>query len=141
MLGGCMKGAPPKLLRNAARACVLPTITFAAEAWWKLGSKGFISQVNRLNSEWCKALRAAIPTYRTTSKGLVHHFAGMPPLDLLLDHAIRLHALRLRRLDQAHPLRSRCKTASDYKGTRLHLAWTLLPDRPETADPLRHPPW
>src|SRR4051812_44675747 len=31
MLGGCYKGTPTRLLLNVARACVLPTMTFAAE--------------------------------------------------------------------------------------------------------------
>ena len=141
MLGGCTKGTPPRMLRLVARACVFPTMAFAAEAWWKYGGKGLKGQAKRLDAAWCKALRAAIPAYRTTSNALVHHFAGLPTAAHLLDQTIRMHAIRIQRLDAAHPLRRRCRTAKDFPGTRLHRITTILPDHPESADPLRHPPW
>ena len=34
MLGGCARGAPAHVMRQAVTACVLPTATFGAEAWW-----------------------------------------------------------------------------------------------------------
>src|SRR4051812_44212548 len=104
MLGGCMKGAPPRMLRLVARACVFPAMAYAAEAWWRLGGKGLKGPEKRLNSAWCKALRAAMPTYRTTSNALIHHFAGLPTAAHLLDQAVRTFAIRIRRLDETHPL-------------------------------------
>src|SRR4051812_26562287 len=144
MLGGCFKGASAEHLLKVARACVLPTMTFAAEAWWlppKTTKKRMITGVDPMNKAWRAALRAALPVYKTTPVPLLHHAAGLPPVQQILDHMSRLHTARLHRLDPAHPLRIRTHSAHLYPKTRLAKTLDLLPAKMERANPLLNPPW
>src|SRR5947209_13284729 len=97
--------------------------------------------IEDMDRVWRIALRAALPVYRTTPISLLHHAAGQPPIQLLLDQQTRLHALRLYRLDREHPLRKRCKTANEYPKSRLARTLSLLPIKVERTDPIRHLPW
>jgi len=144
VLGGCRKGASPRLLLTVARATVLPTMAFASEAWWwPPGSRRsrMAGAIKKMDLAWRTALKAALPLYRTTPNELVHHAAGLPPFVHHLDHLARRHALRIHRLDPAHPLRKRLRTTDRYPETRLAYTKALLPATPEEVNPLAVPPW
>ena len=144
LLSGISKGAPANALRKVARACTLGTMGYASESWWKPPSpsrKRLTGGHGKLESAWRKALRTTLPVYRTTSNKLVHHFASLPPLSLLLDDAARRTAARTARLDPAHPISRRLRTAHRYPSTRLSQRHALLPGPAEAVNPLVYPPW
>ena len=136
LLAGFAKGAPPNLMRQAVTACVVPVALFAAEAWWPppnaptRRAKGLALKVDLALRV---ALRAALPVYRTTPIYLLHHAAGLPPAEILLDHVSRRAAIRLSRLDPAHPSR---RGARASRPSRLQQIATLPPFRPERVNPL-----
>ena len=136
LLSGCARGAPPPLMRTAVTACVIPAALFAAEAWWPppnsptRRAKGLATKVDLIIRA---ALRAVLPVYRTTPIHMLHHAAGIPPAELLLDHASRRAAIRLTRLDPAHPLR---RAARARQATRVKRLADLPPFEPERVNPL-----
>jgi hypothetical protein len=108
MLGGCKRGAPAKLLRQAVTACVLPILTFTSDCWWKppnMPRRGIQSLAPRADVVLRHTLRAALPLYCTTPNQLLYHYAGLAPATQLLDDASRRATIRLSRLDVYHPLR------------------------------------
>ena len=138
LLGGCAHGAPAAVLRQAVIACVIPVLTYAAEAWWPVPGaceRTRASLTKALSKPLRNALRVALPVWRTTPIALLHHAAGIPPIDLLLDHAIRKAAIRLSRLDPAHTLRRRL--AWSNPDTRIPQIAGAIPFRIERANPLR----
>jgi ribonuclease HI/endonuclease/exonuclease/phosphatase family metal-dependent hydrolase len=148
MLGGCYKGTSANLLLSVAKACVLPTMTYASTAWWKPNrtNKDWMKRViDPLERTWRAALRAAIPVYRTTATTTLHHFAGVPPAELYLDRLSRAHALRVYRLDPRHALTEKRKelalTGSVEGRSRLARTLRMLPGSCEEANPLRAAPW
>src|SRR3954465_288955 len=103
-------------------------MTFAAEAWWippGTSGKRMATAVKEMEKAWRTALRVALPVFRTTPTALLHHPARPPPaaprpppVEHFLDPLSRLHAVRLHRLDPAHPLRARCRVAARFPKTR-----------------------
>ncbi|KAI0991708.1 hypothetical protein K3495_g16479, partial [Podosphaera aphanis] len=74
-LGNTVRGASPRLSRQAAFACVLPIAHFGAETWWPGKSRTINGRVicNRVGSHLGKlgkvytaTARAILPVYRTT---------------------------------------------------------------------------
>ena len=81
-----------------------------------------------------------LPVWKTTPTRLLHHAAGIPPADVLLDKVARRSAVRLARLDPAHPL-TVARRQLTAKPTHLKRLWQALPGRPERVNPLAHAPW
>lgn len=144
MLGGVRRGAPASSLRRAVTAGVVPVFTYAAEVWYKPklpGQRG-TPHLESLEVALRRALRAAVPVYKTTPNPLLHHAAGVPPAALLLEAVRRRSALRGMRLDPAHPLRTRTPLklrAPDR--TRLTALQNLLPAKPAYDATLPPPRW
>ena len=137
MLSGCAKGAPAALMRRAVTTCVLPVAMFASETWWpppNSPSRRARGLAEKVDLALRVALRAALPAYRTTPTHLLHHAAGIPPAEILLDNASRRAAIRLTRLDPAHPSRGR---AHARQPSRLQRLATLPPFPAERVNPLR----
>lgn len=85
ILAGCYKGTPVDSLLCVVRAGVLPVITYGWQAWWRTpGSKTPAWMIDVLDTTLRKALRAALPVYRTTPNHLLAHASGIPPMELLL---------------------------------------------------------
>lgn len=121
-LNRVMSGAPPQLTALAANACVLPVATYGAEAWWqgttKPGTKdptktvstrqetlaGIIDETVKL------AARAVLPTWKTTPIPVLHRESGLPPAKVILEQQRLRAAMRLRLLDERHPLVERLQT-------------------------------
>ena len=71
-------------------------------------------------------MRAILPVYRTTPVPCLIHASGLPPAEVLLDHASRRAAVRVARLDPQHPLQIRLNRAP-LTTTRLRLTVALPP--------------
>ncbi|KAL5598659.1 uncharacterized protein BROUX77_006493 [Berkeleyomyces rouxiae] len=122
LLAGCHKGAPPGLLLHVVRACAVSKLTYAAAAWWPMHKERKIATTAKLfDIALRKAIRAALPMYRTTPIGLLHRAAMIPPAEILLDSNARREATRLHNLDDAHL----CKDWDT--GNRIQTLSRLLP--------------
>src|SRR5947209_1886654 len=110
MLRGCHKGAPSHSLINVVWACVVATMTYAAEGWYHppgYTKKRMSIAIESMDRALRVGLRAALPAFCTTPSELLHHAANVPSMRQILDHTMRRHALRIQRLDPEHPLRKR----------------------------------
>ena len=141
MLGGCRRGAPASSMRQAVTAGVIPIMTFAAAAWWPLQSRAAKGLATRADAVLSRALRAALPVYRTTPIPLLHHAAGVPPAQQLFRTAQYRAAARLVRLDPRHPVRLRNRPSVRRDRTRMSALHDLLPATPEVQDALARPRW
>ena len=123
-LGGTVRGAPPRLLRQATVACVQSRLCFGAEAWWPGLSRAprgrEISNqvgglVDRLAAVQNEALRGILPVYKTTPLAVLHREAAVPPIAAALDNRTALAAARIARLDGRHPLVRRVQRHQQYE--------------------------
>ena len=144
MLGGITKGAPAHVLRYATKACVLPILTFGAEAWWPPPNtqQQVRALARKLDLIQNIALRATLPVYKTTPTVVLHQAAGIPPVEQLLDTITRQSAIRSSQLDPKHPLQTRKTNAykqrhPTYKDLRIR----LLPAPITPSNPLIEAPW
>ena len=71
--------------------------------------------------------------WRTTPIPLLHHSAGIPPAEVLLDHLSRKAAIRLHKLDRRHILRKGLLTRPPARIAKLA---KLLPFALERVSPL-----
>lgn len=146
MLGGTKRGAPAALLRKATLACVVPVLTYAAEAWWpppNTATRRVRSLAAKLETVQNIALRATLPVYRTTPTPLLQLGAGIPPITVTLDSISRRAAARLARLDPAHPVHIRTNQLrkAARQMTSLGLLAVLPPSPIAPDNPLARPPW
>ena len=143
MLGECTRGLPPKLAQQLITACVLPTLLYASKAWWsppntpRRRSAGLSERIDLVLRS---AMRAILPVYKTTPVPCLIHASGLPPAEVLLDHASQRAAVRLARLNPQHPLQIRLNRAP-LTTTRLRLTVALPPARIKNSNPLALPPW
>ena len=149
-LGNTVRGAPPRLLRQAVQACVVPILCYGAEAWWpglsrtrngKTVSNRVDGLVHRLEVVQNNALRGILPVYRTTPIPALHREAAIRPIQITLDHKASLAAARMKRLDSRHPLvrRTTRPRAHNFDTRLLRTAARAGPT--ESHDPLVLPPW
>lgn len=146
-LGNTLKGASPAALRSAAVACVLPVLFYAAETWWPAPRPGLrfgpVAAIRRdVDTVLRATARAILPVWRTTPAPALYREAGLPPAQAWLDYISRRHALRLHRLDPAHPLTVRLQALPNIAlpQTRLARCLELLPEL-ERVTPDPSPPW
>jgi len=105
ILSGCYKGAPTDSLLKAVRACVLPVLTYGYQAWWPTpGGRHNTTITAELDKVVRRAVRTALPIYRTTPTHLIAHAAGTPPMDIVLDDLMHGEAIRMSLLDPTHIL-------------------------------------
>lgn len=131
------KGAPPHLIRQAVKTCILPTIFYGIEAWWpgkhvlswNRGREKELIHRSQLHLKTLSkvlhlALRAIVPSYRTIPLPALYREAGIPPTHIILDEIRLRKSLRLQTLDHNHPLRIR---ANGKRSSRLTQTLQLLP--------------
>jgi len=105
ILSGCYKGAPTDSLLKAVKTCVLPILTYGFQAWWPTPERRRTTTITaELDKVVRRAVRAALPIYRTTPTHLIAHAAGMPPMDMVLDDLMHGEAIRMSLLDPTHIL-------------------------------------
>lgn len=136
-LNNTVKGAPPHLIRQAVKACVLPIAFYGAEAWWpgdftlRWKRKKLQIQKHRsgqhlkmLSKAITLGLRAILPVYRTVPIPALHREAGIPTAHTILKEIRLGRALRIQTLDFKHPLRRKAYSSAT---TRLTEITHLLP--------------
>ncbi|KFG83505.1 hypothetical protein MANI_024888 [Metarhizium anisopliae] len=113
------RGALPSAVQRAVRACVEPILLFGVEAWypgttlprWRQPTKEGPSRIQQLVRKMSKALkqaiRAILPTWKTTPIAVLHRESGIPPIHQLLEARRLRFSARIKSLDQAHPLAKR----------------------------------
>ena len=99
------------------------------------------SLVRKLDTVQNEALRSALPVYRTFPTAALQREAGVLPLRIALNHKTALAAVRLKRLDNRHPLVRRVikKRVYNTETRLLRLAAKVGPTEPH--DPFLCPPW
>ena len=103
ILAGCYKGAPTDSLLKAVRACVLPILTYGYQAWWPTPERRRVTTMTAdLDKVIGRAVRAALPVYRTTPSHLLSHAAGIPPMEMVLDDLMHGEAIRMSIIDPTH---------------------------------------
>jgi ribonuclease HI len=103
ILAGCFKGAPTNSLLMVVRSCVLPILTYGFQAWWPTPQRRRVTTITAdLDKVVRKAVRTALPVYRTTPTHLLSHAAGIPPMDMILDDLMHAEAIRMSLLDPTH---------------------------------------
>ncbi|OHW96943.1 endonuclease reverse transcriptase [Colletotrichum incanum] len=87
-----------------------------------------------------KAIRAALPVYKTTPVPILQREAALPPAEVMLDAKLHKASVRIHRLDERHPLRMRLR---DRPGpdSRLRRMASVTDTNAEYIDPLDLPPW
>lgn len=149
-LGNSIRGAPPRLLRQAAEACVLKRAYFGAETWWTGRTQFGINHptkveghINQLSKVTLECARAILPVWRTTNIAILHRESGLRPPEIELDDLARASTVRTRRLDPYHPLAWRAKWIQEDPGSfKTRFACRILSLPPsEQIDPLSAPKW
>ena len=150
-LANTARGVNARLLRQAVIACVLPVLTYGAEAWWpgisrahktSFISNGVKSALAHLGNTLRYAIRSILPAYRTTPIPILHRESAIPPMELILNHQRVLAHLRNTRLDNQHPVRRRLlRDRPTAPSLRLHSFRTSCLANLEQIDPILHPPW
>lgn len=127
-LNRVMAGAPPRLTALAANACVMPVATYGAETWWqgptKPGTKDPTKMVKTrqdalvgiIEKTVKVAARAVLPVWKTTPVPVLHRESGLPPAEVILEQYRLRAAMRLKTLDELHPLVQRLQ-ARPNRGT------------------------
>ncbi|KAI1002862.1 hypothetical protein K3495_g5340 [Podosphaera aphanis] len=148
-LGNTVRGASPRLSRQAAFACVLPIAHFGAETWWpgKCRTSGRVicnrvgSHLGKLGKVYTATARAILPVYRTTPIAALLRETGLNSAEVALDDISRGAAIRTRRLDPHHPLFTRGqKSLNGLALTRFARTCRNIPAS-ENNNPLLNPPW
>ena len=117
-INSAQRGAAPGLIIKVAQAYVLSTALYGAEAWWP-GLTRFTSQRNKkvgtrvgwqmdlLDKTIMKAVRAALPAWRTSSIVALHRESGIPPAEIILQQRQLRAVVRIQRMDTWHSLLNR----------------------------------
>ncbi|KAI0997565.1 hypothetical protein K3495_g10621 [Podosphaera aphanis] len=104
-----------EFIRRINTACILRTAFYGAEARWpgltrtttqrnKKVSTGVGWHTDLLDNTIIKAVRAALPAWRTTPNEALHRESGIPPATIILRQRQLRAATRVQRLDTRHPL-------------------------------------
>jgi len=141
-LGNTVRGLPPHLARQTARACVYGSASYAAETWWRGPEiRGYKGAAKLLDKSFKIAARAVAPAYKTTPIPALLREAGLPPARIHFEAIRRRAAARLFRLDDNHPLAQRIFPPTSSKSTSFTKMAALAPPATERADPILFPPW
>ncbi|KAJ4176432.1 hypothetical protein NW755_14951 [Fusarium falciforme] len=146
------RGLGPAAVQKAVRACVEPTLLYAAEAWYagrtvqriipsqpqdtRTVSTCSESLIRYIDSTVKTSIRAVLPVWKTTPLAAIHRESGIPPAEQLLESVRQRFSARIQSLDQKHPLTQRA-TAEVLQGARrrrgpakLQRTAALLPRAP-----------
>jgi ribonuclease HI len=118
-IASTVKGPTAASMRRAVVACVVPLLTYGAEAWFpglrrpsvgksrKMVSSQVATQVQKIQSCLNKTIAATLPIWKTTPLAARYREAAIPPVELLLHARQQAFAVRIRTLDADHPLATR----------------------------------
>lgn len=133
------KGSPPDAVAQAAKAVVLSTTLFRAEAWYTGPTKSSWSVKNcktvragdnGLLKEIAASLKAAaqavLPVWRITAIPILHRESGIPPARVLLNQVRLRQAARIANLHPRHPIVKRIEARGCYR-SRLQTLADLAP--------------
>ncbi|KHO10662.1 ankyrin domain protein [Metarhizium robertsii ARSEF 23] len=130
-LGNTRRGPLPSATQRAVRACVVSRHDMPALATAdKPRSSRVKYLLNRMNKVLKQAIRAILPTWRTTPVDILHRESGIPPVARLLEARQIRFLARIKSLDPAHPLVKRTIEAEPLpivKGIKLKYQ---LPEKP-----------
>lgn len=150
-LANTARGVNAGLLRQTVISCILPVLTYGAEAWWpglaqsrksKLLPNGVNAALSHLDGTLRQAIRGTLPIYRTTPTPILHREAAVPPMELILNYQRARAHLRTARLDDRHPVRRRLqKDRPTAPSLRLHSFRSECLKNLEQIDPVFFPLW
>ena len=115
-LANTRHGPLPSALRRAVKACVEPILLYGIEAWYpgltrpnwanpKKESRSGVQQLlQRMQRILSISIRAILPVWKTTPIAVLHRESGIPPIEQLVEACRNRFAVRLKSLDEAHPL-------------------------------------
>ncbi|KAL5596400.1 uncharacterized protein BROUX77_007084 [Berkeleyomyces rouxiae] len=136
-ISNTQSSVPPAIARLAVIACVIPTATYGAEAYWpglhRTSSRG--NQVStgakhlasKIEGTLRDAMRAVLSVWKTTPFSTLHREAAIAPALLLLENKRQRLAARWTSLDSAHPLVTRADASPE---TRLGRTLSLIEHKP-----------
>ena len=155
-------GPPASSLRKAVITCVLPSILYGTEAWYagrekppklqlKEGKTSVSARVGwhveTVDRTIALAAKGVLPVWRTTPTITLYRDAGLPSAMAALEEAKLRFAMRLRTIDNGHPLVRRITPPMIAKGrgtgtrqrpkTKVQRLGALLPEIPR---PILSPP-
>jgi ribonuclease HI len=156
-LGKTVHGPPASSLRKAVITCVGPSITYGHEAWYPGRRKPAANNaevstrlgwhVERVQGALAVAARGVLPVWKTTPVPVLFRDAGLPSAEALLEESKLRFALRLKTVDEQHPLVRRTLLPIIARGrgagtgrrpqTKIQLLGTIFSDvpRPELRPP------
>jgi hypothetical protein len=83
-----------------------------------------------------------LPVYRTTPTAALHRESGLPPPEISLNTQALASTVRLRQLDQGHPLHRRAKRVLNLARPTSRFARRVLAlPQSKSTDLLAYPPW
>ncbi len=160
-LANSVRGPPPDSVRRAVDSCITQVLLFGAEAWYpgttKPASRRTLqgtsvstrtdSLTAIMNKVLRNAIRATLPAWRTMPMAALHLESGILPARFQLENTRYRASVRLRTLDDSHPLVPRLCPHVAQRGrragqpvrwsTRLQRTNNLLPECPR---PKLNPP-
>jgi len=165
-LANTQRGPPAASLRKAVLSCILPILTYGAEAWYagttktrktllQNGSRDVSTRQEHLVEEVAKilngAIRAVLPVWKTTPSDTLYRDSGIPTARVALEQTRLRFAHRLLAVNKEHPLVRRAARRPLPPGrhygdlqparTRLQRAAELLPEFPRPLYiPKQYPP-
>ena len=124
------------------KACMLPILTFRAEAWWPPSNtrQKIRALAGKLDLIQNIAFYAILPAYKTTPMVFLHQAARILPIKILLDFVSRKFAACLPQLDRKHPLQIRKNSTSTCSQTYLDFWAHILPATIAQNNPLKRAP-
>lgn len=137
-LANMQRGPPASALRKATITCVLSSLLYGAEIWYKgtrslrdLGNLGtkttrstLVQQVQRVIDT---AARAILPVWRTTPSRLLCRDAGLPSALVACEEKRLWLALRTLKVDNTHPLARRTTLRQGHKHRKRRRGRTPKP--------------
>nr|UTN00778.1 RNaseH domain of reverse transcriptase [Drepanopeziza brunnea f. sp. 'multigermtubi'] len=152
-LARTVHGPSAASLRKAVTTCVLPSVLYGTEAWYagryrpicKSGRPEVVSarvggMVDLIDKTITLAARGVLPVWRTTPTATLFRDAGLLSGTAALEEAKARFAMRLKTVDDKHPLVSRIPLRIRQRGrgagttkipeTKIQRLGTLFPDVP-----------
>ena len=114
-LGNTQKGLSIRALRQLYLSCVVPIADYGSLLWWKQSSKSKQALLARFQMLQNKALRLILGAFKTSPTRAMEIEAAIPPPAIRLQKLSDNYALRVLKLQEAHPIKK--ALASYYEET------------------------
>jgi hypothetical protein len=100
-----VKGIRPKQMRQLYKACIVPTIDYAASVWFGLDKRGTMRLLNRLRRVQRVGVRIILRAFRQVSLEVLEAEACLEITIYRLTSRTAKHAGKLLAADQSNPAR------------------------------------